>query len=68
LLHEAAIKRKPSLVECLVNHGADFRNGTNGMSYLHWAVEKGHLNVFGYLINHGADKNAKDNDGVTPMG
>jgi len=52
----ASEKGHPIIVESLLHHGADFRDGY----YLHWAAENGHLGVVEYLVNHKADVNAKD--------
>ena len=34
------------------------------MTYLHLAVQRGHMNSVKYLVNNGADINTKDNKGV----
>ncbi|MGK7377601.1 ankyrin repeat domain-containing protein [Planococcus sp. 1R117A] len=34
---------------------------------LRWAVQKGHLDVIQLLLAHGADVNAKDDSGMTPL-
>jgi len=34
------------------------------MTYLHLAVEGGHMNTVKYLVNKGADINIKDDHGV----
>jgi ankyrin repeat protein len=38
-----------------------------GNSALHSAVEKGHVGIVKYLIGKGADVNATDNEGRTPL-
>ena len=61
-LHYAAANGHISVVEYLVNNGADFRDGINGQSFLHWASENGHLNIVECIVNQKADIDAKDND------
>ena len=38
-----------------------------GQTALHIALQEGHLPVIEQLINYGADVNAKDNNGFTPL-
>lgn len=39
----------------------------NGRTALHYAANQGSLSVINYLINHGADVNAKNGKGYTPL-
>jgi len=38
-----------------------------GMTALHYAVDRGHIEVVKLLLEHGADKLAKDDDDQTPL-
>jgi ankyrin repeat protein len=38
-----------------------------GLTPLHWAVDRGHLDLVKYLISAGAAVNACDHDGQTPL-
>jgi acyl-CoA-binding protein len=38
-----------------------------GMSPLHWAADRGHIEVVRFLLSHGADIDAQDNCGNTPL-
>ncbi|KAJ4956439.1 hypothetical protein NE237_013222 [Protea cynaroides] len=40
---------------------------SEGQSPLHWAVDRGHLNIVELLVSKNADVNAKDNEGQTPL-
>ncbi|KAI4337990.1 hypothetical protein L6164_016348 [Bauhinia variegata] len=40
---------------------------SEGQTPLHWAVDRGHLNVTELLVSKNANVNAKDNDGQTPL-
>ena len=51
----------------LIEHGADVHAKRNGYTPLHWASVNGQLETAQLLIEHGADKNAKDHDGLTPL-
>ncbi|XP_010267531.1 PREDICTED: acyl-CoA-binding domain-containing protein 1 [Nelumbo nucifera] len=44
----------------------DLRDG-EGRTPLHWAVDRGHLNIVELLVSRNADVNAKDNEGQTPL-
>ncbi len=51
-----------------VENGADVKAAENdGRTPLHWAAEKGHLDVVKYLVEKGADVKAANNDGRTPL-
>lgn len=34
---------------------------------MHWAIDRGHLNIAKVLVDKNADVNAKDNEGQTPL-
>ncbi|WOH06647.1 hypothetical protein DCAR_0626075 [Daucus carota subsp. sativus] len=40
---------------------------SEGRTALHWAVDRGHLNITEALVKEKADINAKDNEGQTPL-
>ncbi|XXG85616.1 hypothetical protein AAC387_Pa11g0661 [Persea americana] len=42
-------------------------NDSEGRTPLHWAVDRGHLNVIDLLVGRNADVNAQDNEGQTPL-
>ncbi|KAH6822185.1 acyl-CoA binding protein 2 [Perilla frutescens var. hirtella] len=40
---------------------------SEGRTPLHWAVDRGHLNITALLLNKNADVNAKDGEGQSPL-
>lgn len=40
---------------------------TDGLLPIHWAADRGHVDVIARLIGHGADVNSQDCDGQTPL-
>lgn len=40
---------------------------TDGLLPIHWAADRGHINVMAHLIGSGADVNSQDCDGQTPL-
>lgn len=68
-LCEAARDGDLSIVEKLL--GADPKSvdvrDENGRTPLHWACQSGHTPVVKYLLEHGADANAKLEDNTTPL-
>ncbi|KAL5988526.1 hypothetical protein ACLOJK_036291 [Asimina triloba] len=40
---------------------------SEGRTPLHWAVDRGHMNVVELLISRDANVNMQDNDGQTPL-
>jgi len=53
--------------EYLLNQGADFGDGINGESYLHWSSRNGYLSFVECLVNHQAEVNAKNSKNETPL-
>jgi hypothetical protein len=60
LLARAVKLKNPSIIECLLKHGADI-NQQNGIGYteLMMAACDGHLQIVQCLVEHGADINIK---------
>ncbi|KAL1353034.1 hypothetical protein HN51_016979 [Arachis hypogaea] len=56
-----------NLLKCVENGVSVNVKDSEGRTPLHWAVDRGHLNVTELLISRNADINAKDNDGQTPL-
>ena len=46
--------------------GIDSQN-ESGVTPLHWASDRGILSVGQYLLDHGVDINARDEDSLTPL-
>jgi ankyrin repeat protein len=74
VLEYIALHGRVAEAELLVTAGArvNARNSLWGMTPLHYAVDcwdgaKGNHDMVRFLIAHGADVNAKDVDGLTPM-
>lgn len=68
LLHWAADRGSLEIVKYLIESlkaDVNLRDG-NGQTPLHFAVSCEYSNVENYLIEAGADVNAKDNDGLSP--
>ena len=42
-------------------------NRANGETPLHWATQKGHLDICDLILNNVNDKNPKDYSGITPL-
>eukprot|EP00211_Chloroparvula_japonica_P013604 CAMPEP_0119131818 /NCGR_PEP_ID=MMETSP1310-20130426/10651_1 /TAXON_ID=464262 /ORGANISM="Genus nov. species nov., Strain RCC2339" /LENGTH=125 /DNA_ID=CAMNT_0007122413 /DNA_START=81 /DNA_END=458 /DNA_ORIENTATION=+ len=56
--------------ECVEKEGADVNmvsQDTNKRTPMHWAADFGHVDVLKYLHSKGADPNAKDGFGITPL-
>jgi ankyrin repeat protein len=67
-LIEAAKENNLLEVRRLLSNGADVNAKKNyGATPLHWASNKGHVQVFKELVEHGADVDAKDNEESTPL-
>jgi ankyrin repeat protein len=58
-----------SLIEHLIQKGADvnYKNTSDGLTSLHYAISSGSDDVARLLIEKGADVNALDHDGTTPL-
>ncbi|KHN23346.1 Acyl-CoA-binding domain-containing protein 1 [Glycine soja] len=56
-----------NLLKCIENGVSMNLKDSEGRTPLHWAVDRGHLNVTELLVGKNADVNAKDNDGQTPL-
>ncbi|XP_027110030.1 acyl-CoA-binding domain-containing protein 1-like [Coffea eugenioides] len=56
-----------NLLQCIENGFPVNAKDSEGRAPLHWAVDRGHLNVTELLLSKGADINAKDNDGQTAL-
>ncbi|KAK7282546.1 hypothetical protein RIF29_11426 [Crotalaria pallida] len=56
-----------NLVKCIENGVSVNLKDSEGRTPLHWAVDRGHLDVTELLVGKNADVNAKDNDGQTPL-
>lgn len=55
-------------VEQLLQQGGDANQaGSEGERALHWAADRGHLELLRLLLERGADVNAVDCDGLTPL-
>lgn len=56
-----------NLIKC-VDSGVPVNvKDSEGRTPLHWAVDRGHLNVTELLLSRNADVNEKDNEGQTPL-
>jgi uncharacterized protein len=66
---DAAFHGNRSEVASLVESGKDInqQDSVNHWTGLMWAASEGHTEIADYLIQHGADPNLKDDDGLTAM-
>lgn len=56
-----------NLLKCIENGFPVNAKDSDGRTPLHWAVDRGHLNVTELLLSKGGDINAQDNDGQTAL-
>jgi len=68
-IHKAALKGDLAIVKTFLKKDAQLVNADdmNNKEPLHWAAEKGHLQVVEFLISKGADVNAKNVEDETPL-
>ena len=67
-LHLAAAQGRISIMEALVQHGADINaHGEDGYTPLHEAIGQEHWLAALRLLEMGADPTIKDDDGYTPL-
>lgn len=69
LIHWAADRGNVKLLQCLVG---DLKADVNlkdqeGQTALHYAASCGHVEIVRFLLDHGADPNLKDGDGMLPI-
>ncbi|XP_021909327.1 acyl-CoA-binding domain-containing protein 2 [Carica papaya] len=55
------------LVKCIESGVSVNVKDSEGRTPLHWAVDRGHINIVEALVSNNADINAKDNEGQTPL-
>lgn len=66
-IHVAATRNAIEEMEMLLAHGAEMdATGEHGYTALHNAVEQGHLEAVAWLIERGANRNLRNDDGLTP--
>ena len=65
----AIIKDQHGTVKEMLQLGADpnLRSGKHGQTALHTAALRGNASIVEVLLAHGADPNARGNDGITPL-
>ncbi|KAG6745538.1 hypothetical protein POTOM_050034 [Populus tomentosa] len=56
-----------NLIKCIDGGVSVNLKDGEGRTPLHWAVDRGHLNIAEVLVGKDADINAKDNEGQTPL-
>ncbi|CAK9159401.1 unnamed protein product [Ilex paraguariensis] len=56
-----------NLLKCVESGVSVDQKDSEGRTPLHWAVDRGHLNITELLVSQSADVNAKDNEGQTPL-
>ncbi|KAJ9552998.1 hypothetical protein OSB04_017043 [Centaurea solstitialis] len=56
-----------NLLKCVEGGASVDAKDSEGRTPLHWAVDRGHLEVAELLLNKNADVNIKDNEGQTPL-
>lgn len=68
-LHYAVVNEQKGNVEKLLKHGmrVQHQSSADGGMPLHRAAQVGHIEIATVLLNHGADKNAQNYVGQTPL-
>ncbi|KAG7980330.1 hypothetical protein I3843_05G177400 [Carya illinoinensis] len=56
-----------NLIKCIEGSISVNLKDSEGRTPLHWAVDRGHLNITELLVSRNANVNAKDDDGQTPL-
>ncbi|KAJ4726693.1 Acyl-CoA-binding domain protein [Melia azedarach] len=56
-----------NVLKCIENGVLVNSRDSEGRTPLHWAVDRGHLNITELLVSKNADVNAQDNEGQTPL-
>ncbi|VVB11315.1 unnamed protein product [Arabis nemorensis] len=56
-----------NLLKCIESGIPVNARDSEGRTPLHWAIDRGHLNIAKVLVDKNADVNAKDNEGQTPL-
>jgi ankyrin repeat protein len=67
---DAGVEEDPNNVAAaqrLIEQGADVNASDIGQTVLHRAAQNGHIKVMKLLLEHGADVNARDDRGQTPL-
>lgn len=68
-LHEAIEAKRPAVVAFLLGHGANPNQTSGRDAPLHWAAQRRYSEqTIQHLIDAGADVNARNADGETPLG
>lgn len=68
-IHEAVKKGNLKQVEIILKNDPELINAADetGRTQLHWACRGVHIKIVEYLIENGADVNARDINDVTPL-
>lgn len=67
VMYFAAIGGSTQIAETLLAAGSDINAGANGNTALHGAAGFGQTAMVSWLLDHGADPNAIDHNGKTPL-